>query len=67
MWKAVQRSKDLLQRGLRWNVMNRRRTQFWIDVWLDHTLLKDLALGPIDQEQLTHKVRDYWMQDRGWI
>lgn len=59
IWKGVVWGAELLRKGLRWKVRDRRKVNFWKGVWLEQTPLRDGAQHQLSKEQFERKVRDY--------
>ncbi|GFZ01931.1 hypothetical protein Acr_15g0005400 [Actinidia rufa] len=48
-WKSFYGGTEILQRGLRWQLGNRRTIRFWTDLWLLSEPLLHYALHPISE------------------
>lgn len=65
IWKEICWGSGLLNRGLKWRVVNGEATRFWVDVWLEDVPLSELALNPIGEVIKLKKVRKCWMENGG--
>lgn len=66
IWKAMIWSKELLQRGISWKIINGKKANLWMDVWIDKNPLKDLAMAPLEGTLLQHKFCECWKEEGGW-
>ncbi|KAH9772084.1 putative ribonuclease H protein [Citrus sinensis] len=67
LWKSVGRVWDHAKRGLRWNVGNGLRVQFWWDCWATTSSpLAAFTLKPIPPELCDLYVADFVTADGNW-
>lgn len=53
---------ELLRRGLKWEVRNRRRIAFWRDAWLEERPLCESLLGSVGEDHMGLRVAHFWDQ-----
>ena len=66
-WQGLVAAKSIIQKGMKSKVYNGKNTLFWRDIWLEDSLLLDLALKDISLEESYKTVEMYWRGQGGWV
>ena len=52
-WRSLMAAKEVIGKGLRWNIGNGRKVNIWADKWAQFlTLSKSLVLTPLTRHQI---------------
>lgn len=64
-WKSIAKQKEIITKGIKFNLRSGRRIRFWLDKWLCNNRLLDLALMDITESDQQKVVADYW-EEYNW-
>uniref|UniRef100_A0A2N9FQ21 Reverse transcriptase domain-containing protein n=1 Tax=Fagus sylvatica TaxID=28930 RepID=A0A2N9FQ21_FAGSY len=66
IWRSLNYSKNLCDKGKRWVIQNGKTINFWHDNWLDPGPLRQLISGPLLPHESEQKICELWDSHGEW-
>lgn len=57
---SLQKAQNISEEGTHWLIRNGETPRFWLDNWMGHSKLRNLIEGPLHENDMVLKVKDFW-------